>query len=115
MESNGCGGICVVKTKSFRETMKENNANFKKGMQENKEKTQKEKAVITSEYKNKQGSNKADLAEAKANQPNGYERTRNTLVKGFALWLAIPVIVVILIVGLLIAVGTWDWIVGLFN
>lgn len=102
-------------TKSFRETMKENNAKFKQGMEANKEKARMESASLKSEYKEKQEANKADLTEAKANRPVGNERMKNTLVKGFALWLAIPAIVVILIVGLFIAVGLWDWFIGLFS
>lgn len=101
--------------KSFRETMKENNAKFKQGMEANKEKTRLESANIKSEYKEKQEANKADLAEVKANKPVGTERMKNTLVKGFALWLAIPVIIFIIIVGLFIAVGLWDWFIGLFS
>lgn len=100
---------------TFRESMKENNAKFKKGMDANKESN----AVKKAELKNQWGDMKTEYnsakVEAQTNKPVGLERTKKTLLNGFALWLAIPAIMFIIIVGLLIGVGIWDWVIGLFN
>ncbi|MGN7409956.1 hypothetical protein [Sporosarcina sp. SAFN-010] len=146
----------MAETKSFRETLKENNAKFKEGMQadkekraaqhaENKKQWNQSKAKVKedlqsikapdftgvkdefktkfaeskNEFKEQHEENKAKFAEKKASPktdaPVKRFRASDVLVMGLSLWLAIPLLVVIFIVGLLAVVGAWDWIVGLFN
>lgn len=70
---------------------------------------------LKNEYKEQREADKVELAEKRANRPTGYERTRNILTQGFALWLAIPALLFIFIVGLFVVVGLWDWVIGLFS
>lgn len=105
----------MAETKTFRETMRENNAKFKKDMEANKEKNSMKKAELKGDWNDKKAEFKSIKAESQSSKPVGFERTKRTLVNGFALWLAIPAIVIIVIVALLFGVGVWDWFTGLFS
>ena len=100
---------------TFRESMRENNAKFKKDMKVNKEKTRSDSDKLIGEWNEKKTEYAAAKAETQTVKPVGVARMKNTMVKGFALWLAIPAIVVIIIVGLFVVVGLWDWVIGIFS
>lgn len=109
------GELHMSETKTFRESMKENNATFKRDLKAGKDNTQSKKVKIKERHDGKKAEYDSVKKEVQTVRPAGLNRTGNVLVTGFALWLAIPAIVVILIIGLFAGVGLWDWFTGLFS